>query len=177
MCLYPTIRRNQKYLPNKKNGGIIPPVLDERVLYVPTKCGNCMECRKQKAREWTVRLQEDIKTQNEKKFVTLTLSNESYKKLYYISKEITNKKIQKLKSSGLDEHKKNSRITKTNNKLKSYELDNEIITLAVRRFMERWRKRTGKSLRHWFVSELGHNGTENIHLHGIVYTNDLLCRS
>lgn len=27
-------------------------------------------------------------------------------------------------------------------------------------------------MRHWLVTELGHNGTENIHLHGIVYTNE-----
>ena len=29
-----------------------------------------------------------------------------------------------------------------------------------------------KSIRHWLVTELGHKGTENIHLHGLIYTKD-----
>ena len=32
MCLYPTLIKNPKYKPNKKNGGQVPPVLDKRVL-------------------------------------------------------------------------------------------------------------------------------------------------
>ena len=43
---------------------------------------------------------------------------------------------------------------------------------AIRKFLERWRKKFKKSLRHWLVTELGHNGTENIHLHGIVWTDE-----
>ena len=38
--------------------------------------------------------------------------------------------------------------------------------------MERWRKKFKKSLRHWLVTELGHEGTENIHIHGIVWTDE-----
>ena len=38
----------------------------------------------------------------------------------------------------------------------------------VRRFLENYRKRVGKSLRHWFVTELGEN-TARLHLHGIVF--------
>lgn len=38
----------------------------------------------------------------------------------------------------------------------------------IRRFLERYRKQFGKSLRHWFISELGHeNG--RLHFHGIIY--------
>ena len=173
MCLYPTLRRNKKYEKNKKNGGIIPPVLDTRVLYVPTACGNCLECRKKKAREWTIRLQEDIKGQVKKRFITLTLSNESYNELYAISEKKTLERIEKLKTLGLDEHDKKKRLSNEYIKLRGYKKENEIITLAVRRFMERWRKEHKVSLRHWLVSELGGNGTENIHLHGIVYTDDL----
>ena len=33
-------------------------------------------------------------------------------------------------------------------------------------------KGTKKSVRHWLITELGHNGTENIHLHGIIYTDN-----
>ena len=55
--------------------------------------------------------------------------------------------------------------------LEGYELDNELATLGVRLFLERWRKIHKKSLRHWLITELGHNGTENIHLHGVVWTD------
>ena len=29
------------------------------------------------------------------------------------------------------------------------------------------------SVRHWLITELGHRGTENIHLHGIIWTSEL----
>lgn len=143
MCLYPKIIQNKKYVPNKKNGGIVPAVYDKRVLAVPIGCGICMECKKKKAREWSIRLQEEIKTNKNGKFVTLTFSNESIK-------ELTNE------IKGLE----------------GYNLDNEIATKATRRFLERWRKKYKKSLKHWFVTELGKEGTENIHIHGIVWTNE-----
>jgi len=143
MCLYPKLIKNRKYISNKKNGGNIPPVTDERVLMVPVGCQKCIECKKQKARNWQVRLQEEIRHNKEGKFVTLTFSNESIKEL---ANEI----------KGLD----------------GYNLDNEIATLATRRFLERWRKKYKKSVRHWLVTELGGNGTENIHLHGIIWTNE-----
>jgi hypothetical protein len=142
MCLYPRLIKNPKYKQNKKNRGNIPPVSDERVLYVPIGCSNCIECRKQKAREWNVRLQEDIKENTNGKFITLTFSNDSIAKL-----------SQELKEEG-------------------YHLDNKLATLAVRRFLERWRKKHRTSLRHWLITELGHNGTENIHLHGIIWSNE-----
>jgi hypothetical protein len=142
MCLYPRLINNRKYIANKKNGGVIPPVYDKRVLVVPAGCGKCIECKKQKAREWQVRMSEEIRHNTNGKFVTLTFSNESIKEL---SKNI---------------------------ELQGYELDNEIATKAVRRFLERWRKKYKKSVRHWLVTELGGNGTENIHLHGIIWTNE-----
>ena len=143
MCLYPKLIKNRKYISNKKNGGIIPPVTDERVKLVPVGCQKCIECKKQKSREWQVRLHEDIKHNKNGKFVTLTFSNESIK-------ELTNE------IKGID----------------GYDLDNEIAKIATRRFLERWRKKYKKSVRHWLVTELGGNGTENIHLHGIIWTNE-----
>lgn len=142
MCLYPKIIKNPKYKANKKNGGVVPPVSDERVMYVPIGCQGCIECRKQKSRDWQVRLFEDLKEHRNGKMVTLTLSDESYMKL-------------------ADEFD-----------LTGYELDNEVATRAVRLFLERWRKKHKKSLRHWFVTELGHEGTENIHIHGIIWTDE-----
>lgn len=143
MCLYPKIIRNRKYSITKKNGGLVPPILDNRVLAVPVGCGDCIECRKQKAREWQVRLLEDVRHNKNGIFITLTFSDESITKL---SSEIKG--------------------------LKGYDLDNQIATLATRRFLERWRKKHKKSLRHWLITELGHEGTENIHMHGIVWTNE-----
>lgn len=106
-----------------------------------------MECRKKKAREWMIRLQEDIKTNTGAKFITLTFSNES---------------IQKIHSKLMQEGPHMWGI-------KQYELDNKIATYGMRKFNERYRKITGKALRHWTITELGHQGTENIHLHGIIW--------
>lgn len=140
-----------KYRPNKKNGGIAPVWHDRRVLTVPIGCGNCIECRKQKSREWQLRLQEEVRHDKNGKFITLTFSNEQIKNI--IEGKDTKGKI----------------ITEPL-KEKGYTLDNKIATIAVRRFLEIWRKEHKQSLKHWFVTELGHNGTENIHLHGIIWT-------
>ena len=43
-----------------------------------------------------------------------------------------------------------------------------IAKLALRRCLERIRKQTGKSLKHWCVTELG-GENDRIHLHGIVF--------
>ena len=160
MCLYPTLITNPKYKPNKKNGGRVPPCFDERVKLVPIGCQECMECRRQKARQWTARLLEDIQHNKNGKMVTLTFSNESIKKIIETGKT-------------KDKRDRNLKIEGTPLKeLKGYELDNAIATYAVRMFMERWRKKFKKSLRHWLVTELGHEGTENIHIHGIVWTDE-----
>lgn len=132
---------------NKKNGGIIPPLPlrdgkpDERVMYVPVGCGKCMECKKKKSREWQVRLLEEVKHDKKGVFVTLTFNTESLRKL----------------STGI-------------HKLEGYERDNEIAKIAVRKFLERWRKKNKKSVKHWLVTELGHEGTEHMHMHGIIWT-------
>ncbi|AXH77798.1 MAG: replication initiator protein [Microviridae sp.] len=149
MCLYPKLIKNRKYLPNKKNGGKPPTIKDPRTAWVPVGCQKCIECKKQKARAWTIRLQEEIRTNKNGQFVTLTFSNESIKQLTDI----------------LYEENGGEEIT-------GYQLDNEIATLATRRFLERWRKEHGKSIKHWLVTELGHNGTENIHIHGLIFTKN-----
>ena len=112
MCLYPKLIKNRKYVANKKNKGVIPEAVDKRVLYVPVGCGKCMECRKQKARQWQVRLQEDIRVNKNAKFVTYTFSEIELQKLDNEVKGLT-----------------------------GYDRDNEICRLAVRRYTERWRKK------------------------------------
>ena len=143
MCLYPKLIKNRKYIANKKNGGVIPAVFDKRVLMVPVGCGKCIECKKQKSNSWRVRLQEEIKINKNTKFVTLTFETKYLKEL------------------------------KNNIKgLNGYELDNEICTLGVRRFLERWRKKYKKSVKHWLVTELGQTNYEHVHIHGIIWTNE-----
>lgn len=142
MCLYGKIIYNPRYKPNKKNGGIIPAVSDRRVLGVPIGCGKCIECMKQKGREWQLRLTEDIKKYTNAKMVTLTFSNEAYREIHKL----------------------------TNENWDAYTKDNFIATWAIRKFTERWRKKHKGTIRHWLVTELGHNGTENIHLHGLIWT-------
>lgn len=154
MCLYPKLIKNRRYIANKKNGGVIPAVSDKRVLMVPVGCGKCMECRKKKAREWKVRLSEEIRNNKKGLFIALTFSNEHLRKLIN-GEDTEGKKI-------------TDKI-----KLKGYELDNEIATIAIRRFLERWRKKYKKSIRHWLVTELGGNGTENIHLHGVIWNEEM----
>ena len=50
--------------------------------------------------------------------------------------------------------------------------DNEIITKIHRLFLERIRKKTGKSVKHWCVTEKGHTNTRRIHLHGLFYARE-----
>ncbi len=156
MCLWPRLIKNRKYTKTKKNGGIIPPLPlveidgvlreDKRVLEVSVGCGKCIECRKMKSREWQVRLNEEIRSDNRGVFVTLTFSNEAIKELNKILED-----------------------RRTKNKIEGYERNNELAKIGVRRFLERWRKKYKKSVKHWFVTELGHKGTENIHIHGFIW--------
>ena len=81
MCLYTTYIVNPKYKPNKKNKGKPPKCTDKRLYYVPVSCGHCIECRKKKAREWKLRLLEEVRAHTDALFITLTLSNKSLKEL------------------------------------------------------------------------------------------------
>lgn len=149
MCLYPKLVGNPKYKVNKKNGGNVPECIDRRLLLVPIGCKKCIECTKQKANEWRVRILEEYKSDRKAVFVTLTFSDESIKKLMYLIK----------KSDGVLP--------------KGYDLDNKIVSKAVRLFLDRWRKDKGKSVKHWLVSEIGHEGTKNVHLHGVLWNLDI----
>jgi hypothetical protein len=170
MCLYPKIILNKKYVENKKNGGVIPPCYDERVKYVPIGCGKCMECKKQKARNWQVRLHEELRENNENSyFVTWSFDNKNLNKL---EKEVQKKHrevIKNLKKNGIY---KESKKRNKDAYLKGYDLDNEVCRLAVRRYCERWRKKYKKTIRHWIVTEIGGKNTERVHMHGIVWCQE-----
>lgn len=135
---------------------MIPPIKDKRVLTVPVSCGRCAECLKKKSREWKARLFEEIKHDNSGQFVTLTFSTESLRKLKPLADEKLKKKYEEPKRKGKEPG--------------PYELDNEIAKIAVRRFLERWRKEFGKSCKHWLITELGDGRYEHLHLHGILFT-------
>lgn len=49
--------------------------------------------------------------------------------------------------------------------------ENGVAKLAVRRFLERYRKKYKKSVKHWLITELGQDQTKTrrIHLHGIIF--------
>ena len=102
-----------------------------------------MECRKQKATNWQVRLQEDIRVHRNAKFATFTFSDHELVKLE-------------------DEIKG----------IEGYDRDNEVCRIAVRRFTERWRKKYKKTIRHWIVTEIGGTRTERIHMHGLLWTDE-----
>lgn len=94
MCLYPIYIRNKRYTPNSKNGGFAPICDDNRKLYVPVGCGVCIECRRKRANEWKVRLNEEIAHNREKAlFVTLTFSDEEYTRLYNESEAKTDEQM------------------------------------------------------------------------------------
>ena len=88
MCLYPTFVKNPKYKPNKKNKGKPPVCKDRRLYYIPVKCGCCIECRKEKQREWRVRLEEELRS-NFGYFTTLTIAPEHIKSLEKDNRETT----------------------------------------------------------------------------------------
>lgn len=139
MCLYTTYIKNPRYLPNQKNGGYPKKCKNPQKKWIGTKCGYCIECRRERYNNWRIRLMEELKYNNENAiFVTFSFSPEALQKL--------------CSEFGLQEC-------------------NAIATIAVRRFLERWRKTEGESVRHWFITELGDKYTERIHLHGILWTD------
>ena len=148
MCLYGKLIKNPKYRANKKNGGIAPVLHDPDFEYIEAGCGKCIECCKQRANGWKVRLAEEIKwNKNECQFVTLTFNEEYLQEL-----------TERIKR---DEQQGKVKLEK---KIE----ENEIARRAVRLFLERIRKATKKSVRHWLVTELGEtNG--RIHLHGLMW--------
>ena len=126
MCLYPKLITNPKYKPNGKNKGVIPPVADIRPTKIPAACGVCIECKKQKANQWRIRLNEEIRQHPEGHFVTLTFSEQA---LAELDKAIPIE-------------------------YKGYQRDNAIASLAVKRFRERYRNDYKVSIKHWLITEL-----------------------
>ena len=143
MCYFTKKVLNKRFLPNRKNRWNPPVCTDERFRYVEVECGHCFECRKKKRREWRIRNYEQLKETPHAVFFTGTVSPQRYE---YICKKYG------FKNDGSQ--------------------DNEIITKIHRLFLERIRKETGKSVKHWCVTEKGHTNTRRIHLHGLFYARE-----
>lgn len=140
MCYFTKKVLNKRFLPNRKNRWEPPVCTDERFRYVEVECGHCFECRKKKRREWRIRNYEQLKETPTAIFFTGTVSPQRYE---YICKKYG------YKNDGTQ--------------------DNEIITKIQRLFLERIRKQTGYSIKHWCVTEKGHTNTRRIHIHGLYY--------
>lgn len=136
---------------NKKNMGNVPIPKDNRLRYIKTGCGWCKECRTKIARDWLIRLCEEIKDDKNAHFVTLSLSVESI-----ISLE---EDLYKTKYRGISENIGETDV-------------NILASLAVRRWTERWRKYMKKAPKHFLVTELGHTNSERIHIHGLVWGDE-----
>lgn len=146
-CINPIRIPNKKYLPNKENGGSPPLPDDIRDLGLIVPCGKCIECRRRRASDWRFRLLQEYKYNKSKFwFVTFTFSDDALLSLYN-DPEFARKCFYK----GIEEPS-----------------ENDLYIFAVRRFLERYRKKYKTSLPHLFVSELG-GETDRLHLHGIVW--------
>ena len=65
-------------------------------------------------------------------------------------------------------------LTFSEESLKKLEYDekepNKAPKKAISLFRKRWWKKHKAPLKHWLITELGHDNTKRIHLHGIIWT-------
>lgn len=152
MCLYPKLIKNKRYLPNKKNNFNPPKCSDKRKEFVPVGCGICIQCRKQKANDWKLRLLEEFKVQKDSAYMgTLTFSNEAFDKIEQIT--------------GLKEA----------NAVATYAIKRYIDLIR-----KRTTKEEGYTSRptYFAITELGQQSTERLHLHCIIWTPYIdICKS
>lgn len=142
MCvnLIPTV--NPKYRKAIKLGRPLLEYPEDFYLLVP--CGKCIDCRRKRGKEWRTRLQHELMYGDFRTvyFVTLTFSPQWYEKF----------EIELPAHAGSSRRKAN----------------NDGISRSIRMFLERYRKKFGRSLRHFFVTERGER-KGRIHLHGIIF--------
>jgi hypothetical protein len=115
--------------------------------YIAIRCEECFRCRLNKVYQWNDRLINEIESDDTKQFVTMYINEKSIEEL----KKVANKK----------------KIEPT-----QYKLFNQIATIAIRRYLEIWRKKTGTSVKHWFTTELTNSETNKIKIHGIIFSKD-----
>lgn len=142
MCLFPSSILNKRYGARSN----AHPALK----YVTAKCGVCIECRQQRAREWQQRLHEEVRGGKYKnpKFITLTVDNETAAKY------------------GIDYEGKQPKGSEEKKKL--YEKEHTMMKDLVRKWRLKCNKGKIKQV-HFFVTEHGETSTERIHIHGILW--------
>lgn len=74
MCLFTKRIRNPKYLPNQKNGYNPPKCPHPALMYIEVKCGICNDCRKEKRRNWSTRIKEQLRETPNAVFFTGTFA-------------------------------------------------------------------------------------------------------
>lgn len=135
-CLNPIKMKNPTLRAGQNNGGVIREEL-KMFEYVNIPCGWCAECRKKRARDWMIRLKEEMKyNKNNCYFITLTFSD--------LELELLSKKIKSTEA-------------------------NAIAIKAIKEWRERINRRRGKAMKRFMITERGSNGTERLHMHGIVW--------
>lgn len=141
MCLHTKILPNPKYQPNRKNGGFVPEAPNLHVLVIPAACGKCSECRKQKANEWRVRLNEELRKNPTNKFATLTFSDEALEKFEEIeANEVASKAVELFRKRWYKKYKEG--------------IKHWLIVELGHKAKHPWER-----------------STERVHLHGILWTN------
>ena len=153
MCLYPIRLQNKKYTVTEKNGGCVPtpPIIGTDSSGLPIYDERilyvqipCGNC------------EECRKAKTREWQVRLTEELKEWTNPYFITLTFSPKELAYIC--------KKKRIQECN----------AAAGYAVRHMLERWRKTHKSSLKHWLITELGHEGTERIHLHGIIFTNEKL---
>lgn len=115
--------------------------------YIAIRCEKCERCKMHKIDTWYERIHTEIESGEDKQLVVLSINKESLDQL----KEIVQNRKQELTA---------------------YKCYNDIATLAVRRYLERIRKKTGKSVKHWLVTEVTNSKTHRIKLRGMIFSED-----
>lgn len=150
MCLYPKKITNRKYTVNDKNGGNVP---------LPPLVGydeNGIEIYDERVLTVNVgcgRCQECCNQRAMQWQVRLSEEIKDWKYMYFVTFTFSPKGLREVCfRNGL-----------------SIDKVNAAATYALRKSLELYRKYNKKSYRHFFVTELGHEGTERIHMHGILF--------
>lgn len=141
MCLYEKYILNPKFKPNSKNNYNPPVCEDKRQQYIIMKCGRCKECLEDRAKMWKTRIYCENKYMDKGTHC------------YYITMTFDQETLDLLQSRerGTDPY-------------------NSIAAKTVKKFCDNWKYHLKETCRHFIIPELGHENTERLHLHGIIWT-------
>lgn len=151
MCLYPRQMVNKKYTVTEKNGGNVPlmPITGQ-----DNNGWNVYDTRVGSVQIPCGHCIECRKAKARGWAVRLMEEIKDWEYMYFVTFTFSPAQLGKLKKdTGLWEC-------------------NALAAKALRRSLERYRKDHKKSYRHWCITEMGHEGTERIHMHGILFFNE-----